>query len=505
MSTQTSINAFFQPTQISGCQLWLDAADTSKLTLSGSNVTQWNDKSGNGRNATATTPPTYNAARRSVVFNGSTQFMSLPDGTLGTGSSNYSAFFVASTNTPNSPQWVLVQGNTVTSQFLGFFFWATQALFHSWWINEYGFNNVTATATNIIAGYTYDGTTRLTYANGTSSAANTPGIAKNTTSNDALIGKRLAGEFLNGTISEIIFYTSILTTAQRQNVEGYLAWKWGLQGSLPATHPYKNSIIPPLLNPPTTLPVVLQNTAPTNITGNSRSIVISSSWQPSDISGLLVWTDASKLNLQNNTALTTWSNAGSQGTVNCTGTFLRNQLNGLGIVRMATTNTWTISTPPNPSAYSLFFTTRQRGGTNRRVLQGVAGSNYLYGYWQGRKNVFNANGNPSFLGGSPSDSAWDIFSHTRAQNSSYIFNWNGSNSYRGTTSVNLPMGGLVINTGGFPGEASDCDLAEIILYDSVLNTSQVQQMEGYLAWKWGLVSSLPANHPFKKWPPPPPP
>jgi hypothetical protein len=30
----------------------------------------------------------------------------------------------------------------------------------------------------------------------------------------------------------------LLTTTQRQQVEGYLAWKWGLNASLPTTHPY---------------------------------------------------------------------------------------------------------------------------------------------------------------------------------------------------------------------------------------------------------------------------
>jgi hypothetical protein len=36
----------------------------------------------------------------------------------------------------------------------------------------------------------------------------------------------------------MIVYTSPLTTSQRQQVEGYLAWKWGLQTNLPSTHPY---------------------------------------------------------------------------------------------------------------------------------------------------------------------------------------------------------------------------------------------------------------------------
>jgi hypothetical protein len=45
--------------------------------------------------------------------------------------------------------------------------------------------------------------------------------------------------------------------------------------------------------------------------------------------------------------------------------------------------------------------------------------------------------------------------------------------------------------------------SECIVYNVVLSTNQRQQVEGYLAWKWGLQGSLPANHPFKRWPPSP--
>ena len=41
----------FDPRTLPGCSLWLDAADRSSFVLSGSSVTTWNDKSGNGRNA----------------------------------------------------------------------------------------------------------------------------------------------------------------------------------------------------------------------------------------------------------------------------------------------------------------------------------------------------------------------------------------------------------------------------------------------------------------------
>jgi hypothetical protein len=51
--------------------------------------------------------------------------------------------------------------------------------------------------------------------------------------------------------------------------------------------------------------------------------------------------------------------------------------------------------------------------------------------------------------------------------------------------------------------SADSYYLEIIHYNSALTTSQRQQVEGYLAWKWGLQGNLPANHPFKRFPPSP--
>jgi hypothetical protein len=41
-----------------------------------------------------------------------------------------------------------------------------------------------------------------------------------------------SGYYYNGTIGEIIVYSGILSTTQRQQVEGYLSWKWGLVSRL---------------------------------------------------------------------------------------------------------------------------------------------------------------------------------------------------------------------------------------------------------------------------------
>ena len=42
------------PSTISGLQLWLDAPDVDTLTVTGNDVTQWDDKSGNGNHAVQT-------------------------------------------------------------------------------------------------------------------------------------------------------------------------------------------------------------------------------------------------------------------------------------------------------------------------------------------------------------------------------------------------------------------------------------------------------------------
>jgi hypothetical protein len=46
---------------------------------------------------------------------------------------------------------------------------------------------------------------------------------------------------LYGFIGEILVYNTSLTTAQRQQVEGYLGDKWNLQPLFPAAHAYKQA------------------------------------------------------------------------------------------------------------------------------------------------------------------------------------------------------------------------------------------------------------------------
>ena len=45
----------------------------------------------------------------------------------------------------------------------------------------------------------------------------------------------------NGYYGEVMYFNVQLSDTNRQKIEGYLAWKWGLQASLPGGHPYASA------------------------------------------------------------------------------------------------------------------------------------------------------------------------------------------------------------------------------------------------------------------------
>jgi hypothetical protein len=60
----------------------------------------------------------------------------------------------------------------------------------------------------------------------------------------AQVGAFMPAYPMFGQIAEILYYNSALSNTDRQTIEGYLAWKWGRQTSLPTIHPYYNQIRP---------------------------------------------------------------------------------------------------------------------------------------------------------------------------------------------------------------------------------------------------------------------
>lgn len=83
------------------------------------------------------------------------------------------------------------------------------------------------------------------FIDGTQCAVDTTySLALNPTQTLRIFANRVGGTALSGAIGEIVIVDGVSIDI-REKMEGYLAWKWGTQASLPSGHTYKNA-------PPTT-------------------------------------------------------------------------------------------------------------------------------------------------------------------------------------------------------------------------------------------------------------
>ena len=224
------------PSQISTA-LWLDAADASTIVLNGSTVSQWNDKSGNDfhlSQATAADQPAYEATgfnglptvNWAAINHALRTSMSLP-------ATDLNLFCAADSNSLTQSTYIL---DIETARRV---FTTSGQIFSGSW------NPATSSITGAgqrIYGFTTGPTNQIIYENGTAKSTLAP-IPAGVVSGIVALGNRFgANSFgMNGKMSEFVFVSGTLSTTDRQKLEGYLAWKWGLQANLPAGHPYKNS------------------------------------------------------------------------------------------------------------------------------------------------------------------------------------------------------------------------------------------------------------------------
>jgi hypothetical protein len=260
--------------------LWLDAADASTVTTVSSAVSQWNDKSGNGRNAaqsTAGNRPVYQSAAQNglnaVRFTAASSHF-LTAGTTSTwnflhNGTNSAVFFVSRVRStgdnPNAAHTYLSTGGAGSSN-IGYWLAyddiasasrnnglnariasASSDSSYSAFINTN--DKITPGTYHIISSYVdadnetaanrllqrVDGSASF----GASAATRSPSANNSTTALN--IGRDVASATLDftGDICEILIFNTQPDATNRQRIEGYLAHKWGLTANLPGDHPYK--------------------------------------------------------------------------------------------------------------------------------------------------------------------------------------------------------------------------------------------------------------------------
>jgi len=487
-----SARAYFNPTQISGCQLWLDAADTSSTSMtfsSGSNLSVWKDKStsANNFNLISGTPNSVVDGGKNAVYIPSGAVMRSVNQLTVTTSSAY--FIVCKLITVGSGSVqeindILQLINIVVGAYIPF-------------IRFYqGVLQGSATPGN--PGNTNDLGNGNYYVNGTFNPNFDSSYYLNKYVIIGLVNPNVGGTtylsisdtsyprpFL-GNIGEIICYPGGVTSTQRQQLEGYLSQKWGIQGQLPQGHvgisyPFYRAV---------------KNTFTTQTYFN-----------PLSIAGCQFWLDGS-----DNTKITTSGGYITQiidkavgVTLTATGTTLTTTtINGVQSLNFPGTS-YLSGTGSNPSSAYMFFVFTVNSLNN----------NGYYPIFSWHFNVDVANivcfgypGSPTIIGFYESSQGGQTPTTPVTVGTTYLM----AASYNGTATTLAVNGAITPTAGSQPTPATagstsnvyigvdygpniiTINLGEVIVYTSSISDTQRQTIESYLAQKWGLTTSLPSNH-----------
>ncbi len=207
--------------------------------------------------------------------------------------------------------------------------------------------------------------------------------------------------------------------------------------------------------------------------------------------GLTLWLDAGDPNTISVSAsiLLQWrdkSNFNQSVVLNGNPKVISNAQNSLTAISCSTTAGLYCATYFS-APVTIIYASKQTGGANERVLQSHTIDNWLLGYWGGNVNNAYFEGWVVGPGGIGSDTTARIHSCTIGGfglNSSFYSSGNqlGSNG-NGTTAPH----GIGINGGGaIPGEASNCAIFEILIFNRILSNNELYKVHTYLNYKWGI-------------------
>lgn len=494
----------FSPTLISGCQVWYDGADplgTGTPPGDGGAIPIWYNKgvggsAYNARRVTGYSSASYSGVDRALSFN--TSPITLYNTSYGVSPTTETIFIVFNVTNPSVTNNTLIGGLVSGGRGFGCGYTGAGAgtigylnMVNEWqsYVSGYA-SGTTAIATGQLAG----GKTAVSL-NGatlTTPAAYAAYTGVGTTHLGAQITSGNTYSY-NGLAMEIIIYNAALNKTQIQTVQGYLAWKWGLQANLPSANLYSSRY-------PGTYPL------------------------PSEYTGLALWFDAADLTtLFQDKAGTTAVTANGQ-IVKCwkdksgnsrdargadtiytfgTGpTYSSNGFNGgyPGLLFGGTSNTILMTAALVPS------TALAASGSNSTIFavynrSGTAGNGGVYGL-QTTDNSFVLRDPWASAGSSILDLGSGTTARVAVTNTSVgpvvmsaYRSGTGTYLYQNT----LPLGSNVSSTGTVSATSQgfcigggtvlspvtfSSYISELIIYNTALTDTQRQSIETYLAYKW---------------------
>jgi len=512
----------FNPSLTAGLVLWLDASDATTITQTSGNITQWIDKSTSALTATAANNPTLVANVQNgfpgISFDGSSQYFNLGNN-LNMGTNQIYIFVVSKFNSTADGAIVgkSLYGSSAARYSLvrsgGTMVPLVEATGGA--VNNSGLGSDTSTSARLL-NMVWDRSTIYLYQNGSSVFSVGLSDSSNlTTGNSLLIGAYqngsggtppVAGLYMNGYIHEILMYftstASPLGNTARQQIESYLAQKWGL--TLGAGHPGLTSTV--------YRSTYLKNTV---VKRNIATMVpFYKVFAPRQIAGCSLWLDGADpagngVIPANGASIATWVDKSGLGQTITQATTANQALytSGGGL-----TFTSGMQYPLNTSVFMTMFSVAYTIFVVEK--RAVSGLGFFIGNTAG-------GGGPLYLGYNGTtvmrfttasivdlDYTVPAYSGSDATEPIRIWacRWFGSSVNSRDIGLNgqlSPLTQAFNQAPSFSGNQSigGClygnyvgKMYEMIIFNKAISDSAKQQVESYLAQKWGLTSSLPGAH-----------
>jgi hypothetical protein len=297
---------------------------------------------------------------------------------------------------------------------------------------------------------------------------------------------------------ELVVYSQYFEQAERQLLEGYLAWKWNIETNLPAGHPYA-------LESP--IGATVTELSPLNIPAQIPSLV---TWLDAAdsatfvISPKVLWYDKSATSdtfkQSGSYALPTYTTTPGvlspsvpgiyfSGFCSLVGGIPANIASGKGTCFLVATVVENVQVlmggyqngnPLNGNSFGFFS-------------QGVSLISPVQG---GQNQYMNTLGSDKT--GIPSVFFAEINAETPVGVGSYGFSTPRNTGTNGTDwqpSVPDSTPWSLGTTAGSP-LPQNFYAHEFLCFSDYFTDSQRQLVEGYLAWKWGIQNQLPSDHPY---------
>ena len=337
--------------------------------------------------------------------------------------------------------------------------------------------------------------------NGSQTFTEAAPTAEAATSNWGFLGCANTGyNYYTGTIYEFMIFNTALTTSQAQQIEGYLGWKWGLRANLPSSHPYY--YVPPYSG---------------SAYGNISNVISVKYFSPLSITGLKLWLDAADISTYTPSSnISSWTNKGTGGgnTTLTSGTVSSTKINSLQAMSFATSAYMTAPSLTFSQTSRTAFVVVNIGavGVTRNFLASSGGTSliettlnsYYSGTYTDIQISYYANVQYQTQTPSPFFNTTSVVSAVAAPSTGAGGGiWVKGTSQTLTLTPTNPNYGTGTTTNQILGGGSSFNIGEAVLFDGVISVAQRQQVEGYLAWKWGVQASLPSTHPWFAYPPPP--